>query len=57
MINRQTFVVGGKKRRKKSETRKRHTGLSSARAQGASTLFIFSEFPTSNHVIMSNYQV
>ncbi|WP_235496809.1 hypothetical protein [Aneurinibacillus migulanus] len=41
MINRQTFVVGGKKRRRKSETRKRHTGLYSAGAQGASNLFFF----------------
>jgi hypothetical protein len=44
LIHRQTFVVGGKKRRRKSEIRKRHTSLSSARAQGASNLFFFSKF-------------
>ncbi|ERI06211.1 hypothetical protein HMPREF0083_05378 [Aneurinibacillus aneurinilyticus ATCC 12856] len=34
------FVVRSKRRRK-SETRKRHIGLSSTGAQGASTLFFF----------------
>ncbi|WP_235496575.1 hypothetical protein [Aneurinibacillus migulanus] len=38
MINRQILVVKGKKRMKKSEIGKRHTGLSSAGAQGVSTL-------------------
>ncbi|WP_268753628.1 hypothetical protein [Aneurinibacillus migulanus] len=41
MINRQIFVVRGKKKMKKSEVGKRHICLSSAGAQGASTLFFF----------------
>ncbi|WP_268753612.1 hypothetical protein [Aneurinibacillus migulanus] len=39
MINRQILVVRGKKRMKKLEAGKRHAGLSSIGAQGASNFF------------------
>ncbi|WP_235495952.1 hypothetical protein [Aneurinibacillus migulanus] len=54
MINRQTFVVRGKKRRKKSEVGKRHVRLflPGRRAYPPSS---FSISPPSNHATMSKY--
>ncbi|ERI07534.1 hypothetical protein HMPREF0083_04381 [Aneurinibacillus aneurinilyticus ATCC 12856] len=42
LINQPIFAVGGKKKGRAGAVRKRLAGLSSARAQGASTLFLFS---------------
>ncbi|WP_235496030.1 hypothetical protein [Aneurinibacillus migulanus] len=59
MINRQIFMVGGKKRRKgggreRSEKDTLAFLLPDRRAHPTSS---FSESPPSNHAIMSNYQV
>ncbi|ERI10205.1 hypothetical protein HMPREF0083_01711 [Aneurinibacillus aneurinilyticus ATCC 12856] len=59
LIHRQTFVVGGKKRRKGGGWARSEKDSWPFFCQSAGRIqpLLFPEFPPSNHVIMSNYQV
>ncbi|WP_235496874.1 hypothetical protein [Aneurinibacillus migulanus] len=59
MINRQMFMVGGKKRRKGGgrERSEKNTLAFLCRIAGRIQSLLFSESPTSNHAILSKYQV